>query len=89
MSDITFAARWREELVATTAQGALVFEFTMGRPHVYFPSEARWAALAPPWARARWSEFHAACHRWCAEQRVPFSVVDDAHVSEETPPRPE
>ncbi len=42
MSTITFALRWREELVATSEEGKLVFECTIAGFHVYFPSEAKW-----------------------------------------------
>jgi hypothetical protein len=78
-----FAPRWREELVVTGPLGTLVFEFTMGSKHVYFPDEARWCASVPTWAREHWQEYLAACRAWCERERVPLSVVGDAHVSEE------
>lgn len=36
MLKIKFSPRWREELVATCDEGVLIFEFTMGKNHVYF-----------------------------------------------------
>ena len=42
---ITLRGRWREELEAVSAEGTLVFEFTMGKEHVYFPDEKAWATL--------------------------------------------
>lgn len=84
MSEISFKPRWREELVASSADGALVFEMTFGQYHVYFPTQARWETQVPDWARPRWSEYHDACQRWCAEQRIPFTLVDDAHVTQDS-----
>jgi hypothetical protein len=78
-----FRARWREELEAISPLGKLVFEFTMGRPHVYFPSAERWRALAPAWAAEAWSVYREACERWCAENRSGFSLVDDSNYHEE------
>ncbi|HEX5051979.1 MAG TPA: hypothetical protein VFZ65_09420 [Planctomycetota bacterium] len=83
MSEITFRGRWREELVAESAEGKLVFELTMGKACVYFPSQARWLAVVPPWARERWQVYVDACRAWCGKGRIPLVVVDDAHVSEE------
>lgn len=80
---IEFAARWREELVARSPQGTLVFELTMGQLHVYFPDEARWRAVVPAWAREQWPAYRDACRAWCEAQRIPFTLVPDAHVSEE------
>jgi len=45
---ITLRGRWREELEAVSADGTLVFEFTMGKEHVYFPDEKAWAAQRRP-----------------------------------------
>jgi hypothetical protein len=80
---IVLRGRWREELETTSAEGKLIFEFTMGREHVYFPDQARWQALAPPWAKAKWQPYLEACRAWCKEYRYPLSIVADAHFYEE------
>ena len=75
---ITFNPRWREELVATSAEGTLIFEITMGTLHVYFPDEVCWRAAAPEWAREQWARYREACEHWCGNNRIPFSLVDNA-----------
>jgi hypothetical protein len=81
VSTINFSAQWREELVATCVEGILVFELTMGTYHVYFPTEPRWVTQVPSWATDRWQEFLTACEQWCASERMPISIVGDAHVT--------
>jgi len=83
MHHIEFSARWREELVASSPEGKLVFELTMGTLHVYFPDEVRWRALAPKWAEDKWQVYVDACREWCREEKIPISIVDDGHFSEE------
>lgn len=77
---IIFKRRWREELEAITDEGKLIFEFTIGRFHVYFPTQERWIAQVPLWARDRWEEYKNACEAWCQRERTPISFVNDAHV---------
>lgn len=79
MGKISFAGRWREELVATSDEGILVFEFA-GARHVYFPTEERWKAQVPGWAQDKWEEYRSACIQWCAKDRIAISFVEDAHV---------
>ena len=83
MGHITCHARWREELVATSDQGVLVFELMMGKLHLYFPDRERWKTQVPSWALDQWEDYHRACQLWCGQNRIPMSVVDDAHVSSE------
>lgn len=83
MSPITISARWREEIVATSDAGKLVFEFTMGKEHVYFPDAARWLAAAPVWAKHLRQPFLEACQSWCKQHRYPISIVADAQFYEE------
>ncbi len=80
---ITLRGRWREELEAVSPEGTLVFEFTMGKEHVYFPDEKAWAAQAPTWARNKRETYLNACEAWCKEYRYPISIVPDAHMYEE------
>jgi hypothetical protein len=84
VSALRFSPRWREEIVATSSEGKLVFEFTMGKEHVYFPDEARWAAQAPAWARGQWQQYRDECEKWCRANRVPFTLTGDAHMYEES-----
>jgi hypothetical protein len=83
MGPIEFRPRWREELEAISQAGKLVFELTMGRYHVYFPDQARWSALAPPWALDHWQTYHNACQAWCRQNRIPMTLTPDAHFYEE------
>ena len=78
---ITFRQRWREELEAISEEGVLVFEMTIAGFHVYFPTQNRWEAQVPPWAKPRWEEYKSACEAWCKQQRVPITFVDDANVT--------
>jgi len=55
----------------------------MGTLHVYFPSAARWNALAPEWVRPQWSRYEKACRTWCAQNRIQISLTDDAHFQQE------
>jgi hypothetical protein len=82
MSKIEFTARWKEELVASSPDGKLIFELTMGQLHVYFPDEACWLARAPAWAKDKWQTYMEACQEWC-RSRIPISVVGDAYIFEE------
>jgi hypothetical protein len=84
MPHIEFKPRWREELEAISPEGKLVFEFTIGRFHVYFPDQLRWRALAPAWAKDQWQTYYSACQRWCHQNRYPITVVADANFYEET-----
>lgn len=83
MGNIRFQVRWKEEIVAYSDEGALVFEFTMGSDHVYFPDEGRWAGQAPAWAKDKWAEYKAAAEQWCAANRVPFTVAENGWMYEE------
>ena len=60
MGGITLKGRWREELVAASDQGILVFEFP-GHKKVYFPSQDRWLTQVPDWVRDKQAEYLAAC----------------------------
>jgi len=79
---IHFEPRWKEELVATSKDGVLIFEMTFGVYHVYFPTAERWALLVPAWAQSQWSVFRDACSQWCTQNRIPMSIEDNAYVYE-------
>ena len=83
MGEIIFNQRWKEELEAIGDEGKLVFELTIGKLHVYSPSEARWLATLPAWAKDKWQLYLKACTNWCKQNRILISIVGDAHVYEE------
>jgi hypothetical protein len=83
MSFIDFTPRWREELVATSAEGKLIFELTMGEMHVYFPGEERWQVSVPDWAKEKWQHYLDACRNWCRQNNIPISIMENALVYEE------
>jgi len=87
MSKIYFTPRWREELVAESDEGILIFELMMGTLHVYFPGEQRWLDSVPKWAKEKWEIYKQACKDWCVNNHIPFSIADNALVYEETKKR--
>ncbi|MGB4772668.1 MAG: hypothetical protein WBP58_14470 [Chitinophagaceae bacterium] len=83
MDIIRFQPRWKEEIVATSRRGKLVFEMTMGIDHVYFPSQVLWEKNAPEWAKPMWEEYMNACIRWCNNNSIPFTLADNTFMYEE------
>lgn len=77
---IHFEPRWREELVATSQEGRLVFELSMGKLHVYFPDENRWQISVPDWALEKYDLFEVACKKWCESKGIPFSIAEHTFV---------
>lgn len=80
---IHFNPRWREELVASSEEGILIFELTMGKYHVYFPSEGKWRDSVPDWAKEKWQLYLKECTDWCTRNNIPISIVDNGLVYEE------
>ncbi len=83
MTIIRFSPRWKEELVAASDEGTLIFELTMGKYHVYFPDQQKWLASVPAWAKDKWELYHDQCRRWCEQNRIPFTVAENTFVYEE------
>jgi hypothetical protein len=75
---IRFQQRWKELLDCITPLGTVTVEMTMGIPQVYFPSEARWRRDAPAGLADHWEVMAAACQRWCAQQKLPLTIDDNA-----------
>ena len=48
---ISFTPRWREELLAASKEGKLIFELTIGTYHAYFPDQATWKKPVLYWAK--------------------------------------
>ncbi|MBP6343970.1 MAG: hypothetical protein KA403_08555 [Candidatus Omnitrophica bacterium] len=82
MGKISFTGRWREELVATSDEGVLIFEFP-GHKEVYMPMAECWKDQVPAWAKDKWEEYKTACSEWCAKERLKIFFVHDSYVSEE------
>ena len=78
---IRFQGRWKEQLVISTPLGGAVVEMTMGELHVYFPMETRWRSLAPQALREKWAAIHGALVAWCATERIPLTVDEQAWVT--------
>lgn len=74
----SFQPRWKEELVCTCALGAFLLDLPMGRPTVYAPTAASWAAHAPGWAQGLHDAFCAELETWCAARGLPLVFADDA-----------
>ena len=83
MDQIIFNPRWKEELEAISDEGILVFELTMGEKHVYFPDQYQWEDTVPDWAKEKWDLYLKACSNWCNQNRIPITIIGDAHVYEE------
>jgi|GEM_PF-1300056 len=83
MGNISFNPRWREELVATSDEGKLVFEITMGELHVYFPGKKKWKEAVPGWAKDKREIYLDACERWCSQNNIPLSVANNTFFYEE------
>jgi len=81
-SRIRFEPRWKEELVCTLNDRSVVIELTMGTLTVYLPSERKWEASAPEWAKRDWGRFREELAAWCAQQNIPLQIDDGAWVSE-------
>ena len=77
-----FNVRWKEELVCSCPEGALVLDFTMGVPTVYFPSEEIWQQRAPAWAKDKRVEILDELTEWCRSEKVPLIVDDTGSVGE-------
>jgi hypothetical protein len=77
---IRFSPRWKEELVAQSPDGCLVFMFTWGRNHIYFPDEEKWQSCVPAWALDKWALYREQCAAWCARNQVPMTVTDHTFV---------
>ncbi len=84
MGDYEVRARWKEELVCKGAEGSLVFEMTMGVPHVYFPTPEKWLTEAPAWAKGKRDEILEAIDAFCKRSGVPLTIDDKAWVGVDT-----
>ena len=58
-----------------------VLEMTMGIDIVYLPTEAKWEAEAPDWARSSWSRVREDLSKWCDRNKIPMQIQEDAWVN--------
>lgn len=77
---IRYQARWKEMLDGFVGDNRFTVEFTMGRPHVYFPTEETWKKTAPDWAKDLWAEAQEQAAEWSKEQKTPFDIDAGAWV---------
>ena len=76
----TFTPRWKEELVCSCEHGSFVLELPMGRLSAYLPTQAKWLAHSPDWARELWPVLHAELQAWCRANNAQFFVDETAWV---------
>jgi len=69
-----YTPRWKEELVGTYGGHQFSVLLTMGKMHVYFPSEVTWETTAPRWAKGKWQEAMDAAKVWSESNRIPFEI---------------
>ncbi len=80
-SKVQFEPKWKDELVCTMDGRQFVVEMTMGFLKVFFPTQPKWEASAPAWARQQWERVRADLAAWCEQQKMPLVIEDHAWVS--------
>ncbi len=79
-SKVQFHPRWKEELVCTMDGKSFTIEITMGALKAYLPTESKWKASAPEWAKDQWARVQADLSAWCAQEKIPLIIEDEAWV---------
>jgi len=77
---VQFEAKWKETLVCTMDGKRFSIELTMGVLKVYLPTQSRWEAVAPDWARSQWERVREDLAVWCLRERIPLVVDESAWV---------
>lgn len=77
---IEYEPKWKEELVGVLDGNRFVVELTMGRLHVYFPTESAWESSAPVWAKGKYMLARDAAEKWADENESGFTVEDNAWI---------
>lgn len=77
---IRYEPRWKEMLDGFYGKHKFVVELTMGRLHVYFPTEATWKQTAPDWAKDLWDQAQREASEWSREQGIRFDIDETAWV---------
>lgn len=73
--------RWKEELVWESGRERLVFEFTMGVSHVYFPTIEKWRAKNSELTEAHYDAVLGDIRAWAGREGVPLTVEARAWVA--------
>jgi hypothetical protein len=58
-----------------------VLEYTMGIYTAFLPTQPKWEASAPEWARDQWERVRCDLSDWCNQQKIPLVIEDNAWVS--------
>ena len=77
---IEYTPRWKEELIGVLEGNQFVVELTMGRLHVYFPSESTWESSAPDWAKGKYLLARTAAEDWSSKNDSDFTVDENAWI---------
>lgn len=80
-SKVLFHPRWKEELVGTMEGQQFVVEMTMGKYVAYFPTQERWEACAPEWAKGQWQRVRDDLSAWCETEKIPLRIESNAWVT--------
>lgn len=75
-----FKARWKEELVCTSPDGAFVLELSMGTLTAYLPSEQAFRSNAPTWAADLWPQLRDELAQWCVASNAALVVDHQARI---------
>jgi hypothetical protein len=57
-----------------------IIELTMGILTAFLPTQAKWEASAPEWARHQWVRVRDDLSDWCTKQKIPLIIEDNAWV---------
>ena len=71
---IDYQPRWKEMLDGRVGSHRFTVELSMGQLHVYFPSQEKWEAEAPKWAKGLWETAKLQAENWSRENKIPFSI---------------
>ena len=77
-----FSPRWKEEVVGSLDGRSFSIELSMGSAcHAYLPTQERWEAAAPDWAKGIWEKVRSDIEAWCESQRYPLTIAANCWVS--------
>ena len=78
--NITYQPKWKEELIGSIGEHEFSIEMTMGKLHVFFPTEVTWNKNPPDWAKGKWTESRDAAEMWSKDNNIPFTIDEQAWV---------
>lgn len=77
---VQFRPEWKELLVGSMDGKEFTIELTMGVLTVYFPTNEKWEASAPDWAKHQWERVRADLAIWCGQQKIPLVIENHAWI---------